>query len=490
MSATAKLGALMLASLVVLAIFILNIEKISLEGAANRREVRASFASVAGLDAKSPVRTAGVRVGVVEKIELDGSRALLTLSLDPSVPLHEGATATLRSIGLLGDLYVDLDPGPADAPPLGEDVVIAGTSPSGLEEVLQKASSIGDDVKGITTSIRGAVGGEKGQERLEEILDNIRELSASIRDLVAANRGDVDATVANFREFSATLRDELPKLAEKLNRVADGVDEVVASNRDNLHDSLENIRDLTARLRTSADNLNEITGKIAAGEGSIGKLVNDDTTVNRLNRTLETVESGVSSLRDTIGRPERWKLDVSIRSESLPRINDSRTSFGGELFTSDRKFVKAGLVDSPQGRRRETEETTTTTHPDGTSDTIVESKVRTTDNFTWNAQAGYVVGNTRLRAGLFESTGGVGIDQSLFRNRVGLTFEAYDFDRDVKGPHIRLEARWFVNDNVFTYAGWDDPRYSKRQSAFVGAGIRWTDDDLKYLLGSVASAAP
>ncbi|HEX6851230.1 MAG TPA: MlaD family protein [Candidatus Polarisedimenticolaceae bacterium] len=490
MNSTAKLGALMLAALVAVAIFILNIEKISIGRAGDRFRVRATFPSVAGLEPKTAVRIAGVRVGLAETIALEQGRATVTLALDPGVVLHEGARASLKSIGLLGELYVELDPGPPDAPALPRDALIVGAPPAGFDDVIRQASDIGVDIKGVTSSLRGAIGGPEGERRLDEILENIRDLTASIRDLVAANRGNVDATMANFRDFSETLRVELPKLAEQLNRVASDVEAVVAENRDDLKGSTANIRELSDKLKTTADNLNTITGKIARGEGSVGKLVNDEATVQQLNSTLASVESGVESLKNTIGRAERWKLDVNMRAESLPRVDDTRFTVGGDLYTNDRRFFRAGIADAPQGKRRETREDITTTLPDGTETTVSKFTVKTTDNWTWNVQAGYRLGNTRLRAGLFESSGGVGVDQSFLKNRLGLTFEAYEFDRDEKAPHLRLEARWFFHPNLYTYGGWDDPVWSERQSAFVGAGIRWSDEDLKYLLGTAAAAVP
>ena len=490
MNSTAKLGALMLAALVAVAIFILNIEKISLRDAGSRVRVRAAFPSVAGLDAKSPVRIAGVRVGLAETIALESGRAVVTLALEPGVLLRRGATARLKSIGLLGELYVELDPGPPGAPPLPEGALLEGAAPAGFDEVIRQASDIGTDIKGVTSSLRGTLGGEEGQRRLDEILENIRDLTASIRDLVAANRGNVDATVANFRDFSETLKVELPKLAEQLNRVATQVEAVVAENREDLRGSTENIRELSGKLKTTADNLNEITGKIARGEGSVGKLVNDETTVDQLNETLASVEAGVASLQNTIGRAERWKLDVDMRAEALPRIDDTRFTVGGDLYTNDRRFLRASVADAPQGKRKETLEEITTTLPDGTSTTVEKLTVKTTDNWTFNLQAGYRLGNTRFRAGLFESTGGVGVDRSFLADRLGLTFEAYEFDREDDPPHLRLEARWFFHRNLYTYGGLDDFVGSERQAAFVGAGIRWGDDDLKYLLGTAASAVP
>jgi phospholipid/cholesterol/gamma-HCH transport system substrate-binding protein len=439
------------------------------------------------LDEKSPVRIAGVRVGIVERIELVGSRARVTLSLDPQVRLHQGAWAEVTSLGMLGDKYVELYPGPLDAPPLPPGTVLSGQSPVAFDQVLKTASDIGADVKEVTASLRRALGGDEGTAKLNEILDNIRQLVAETKNLVAANRANVDQTLANFRDFSATLKQELPKLAEKLQRLADNVDSVVAENRSNVSDTIANLKDLSARLRTSADNLNQITTKIARGEGSIGKLVNDEATVDNLNSTLKAVESGVQSLKNTIGRAERWRLDVALRTESLPSLDDSRSAFGFDLHTTEKRFFRLELVDSPYGRVRNTQETVTTTFPDGHKETYVQTKQKITDASTVNAQIGYHLGNTTVRAGLFESAGGFGLDHELLQRKLKLTLEAYDFNRDIKPPHLRLEGRYFLTPNIFAFAGWDDPRWSARSSAFVGAGITWRDEDLKYLLGTAAS---
>lgn len=487
MTQTAKVGAFMLLALVILAVFIIKIEEIPLGAKAGRQRVQAEFPSVAGLDEKSPVRVAGVRVGIVERIELSGNRARVTLSLDPQLRLHQGAWAEVTSLGMLGDKYVELYPGPESAPPLPPGTVLSGQSPVAFDQVLKTAGEIGADVKEVTASLRRSLGGDEGTAKLNEILDNIRQLTGEVKNLVAANRANVDATLENFRAFSATLRQELPALAEKLNRLADHVDAVVQENRGNVSDTVANLKDLSSRLRTSADNLNQITSKIARGEGTIGKLVNDEETVNNLNSTLKSVESGVQSLKNTLGRAERWQLFVNMRTESLPGVDDSRSAFGIDLHTTEKRFFRLELVKSPYGRIRNIQETVTTTYPDGHKETYVQTREKISDASTVNAQIGYRLGDTTLRAGLFESEGGFALDQALFQRKLNLSLEMYDFNRDIKPPHLRLEGRFFLTPNIFAFAGWDDPRWSARSSLLVGAGITWRDEDLKYLLGTAAS---
>lgn len=490
MSPNARLGAFMIGALIILGVFIIKIEELPLGSRTGRLKVQASFPSVAGLDEKSPVRVAGVRVGLVESIRLEGDRALVTLALDAKVPLRQGASAEVTSLGMLGDKYVELFPGPLGNPPLTPGTVLQGTSPVSFDQVLKTANEMGTDLSAVTESLRQSLGGPAGQARLDEIVENIRQISAELKALVQSNREQVDATVENFRAFSETLRVELPKLAEKLNALADNVDGVVAENRGNLNESLANIKDLSASLRVSANNLNTITTKIASGEGTIGKLVNDDETVNNLNSTLKSVESGVESLRNTIGRAERWRVDLELRAEALPELPDSRTSrsvLGFDLHTSDSRFFRLELVDSPFGKIETRSQIVTTVYPDGTEETTVKNYTDVRDDTTVNAQIGYHFGDISLRAGLFESTGGVGVDQFLLKKRLRLSLEAYDFNREQQAPHLRLEGRYYVTRHLFAYGGWDDPTWSERRSVFAGGGVTWGDEDVKYLFGTAAS---
>ncbi len=487
MTPAAKIGLFMLAGLIILGVFIIKIQDIPIGERGERIVVQARFPSVAGIDRKADVRIAGVRVGKVSDIRLVGGEAVLTLSLDPDVQLHQGASVRVSSLGLLGDKFVQVLPGDPSSPPLPPGTELHGTAPPTFDEVLKAATDIGADVKQVTLALRESIGGQQGAEKLDEIIGNIQELTASLKVLIRDNQGNIDATTANFRDFSAEMKDQLPLIAEKLNRLADSLQGVVSDNRGDLHASLANIRDISERLKTSADNINAISTKIASGEGSIGKLVNDDTTVDNFNKTLTSIESGVETLKNTVGRYDRYRLDMTAAAESLPSVNESRSTIGFDLWTNDQRFFRIEYVDSPFGRTKSTSETVTTTYGDGHTETYTRESARTDYRNTFNAQIGYrLLPQTFVRAGLFESEGGVAIDQQVevADHPVVLSLAAYDFNRNEAGsPHLRLEGRVFLNQNLFLSAGWDDPTYSRHSSVLFGAGLTWTDEDMKYLLG-------
>ena len=116
MTPAARIGLFMLMGMIILGVFIIKIEDIPVGERGDRLSVTARFSSAAGIDRKASVRIAGVRVGKVESVHLDGAQALLVLSLDPDVRLHQGATAQVTAMGMLGDKYVEILPGNANAP--------------------------------------------------------------------------------------------------------------------------------------------------------------------------------------------------------------------------------------------------------------------------------------------------------------------------------------------------------------------------------------
>ncbi len=481
MSQTIKVGIFMTVALVVLAYLIFKVEDWSLFGATGQR-VEAGFESVVGLDDKAPVRVAGVRVGRVDGVRLEGQRAIVSLLLETPVELTEGARARIANVGLLGDKFVVLTLGPPGAPPLAPGTVLPGTTPVGFDDAMEKLSTIGDSIQTTLEALDPKATGES----ISRLLTNLEAASGAIRTLVETNREQVSGTIGNFERFSGTLADELPKLTNQIERVLEQVEGVVAENRGTLGEGLENVAAVAEKMRVSIDNLNEISGKIARGEGTVGKLVQSEETHDKLVSALGSVETGITNLSDTFGKIQKMKLDLGFSGYYLDELQDTHTEFSLTIDPQTNKFYKVGLVDDPRGRERVKSEVTTVTLPDGTVETTSLRRVTNEDKVTISAQFGFIFGDARVRGGLIESTGGAGLDYSLFDRRFWLSLDAYDFGREPDlDPHMRLTAKWVIHPNLYLLGGYDDFLIGERDSLFLGAGVRWSDDDLKYLVGSV-----
>ncbi len=126
------------------------------------------------------------------------------------------------------------------------------------------------------------MGGETGEAKINRIVDNVGALAEQLKNLVESNRQNVDVTMANLREFSSSIRETLARL-----------DRILDENRSGVKGSVANIEDLSGKLKISADNLNSITGKLDSGQGTMGKLLNDETTHENLNEALTSIKTGV-----------------------------------------------------------------------------------------------------------------------------------------------------------------------------------------------------
>lgn len=505
MSSAAKVGVFMLIILAILGYFVLKIEDIDLSRGKGTRQVKVLFDNVAGLDEKSAVRVAGVRKGKVTKIRLlDNGKAEVTLDIDNDVPLHSNASAHVANLGLLGEKYIELDPGSPSAPRVSADatVTLHGSQPASIDDVTSQVSAIATDVKAITESLRHAVGGPAGQQRLDEIVENVRQITAATRALIAANRENVDATVGNMRVITADLRTEIPKLAASIDRVANQLGGAVGENREDIRKIVENLKVLSTELKTTTGNANAITAQVKSGQGTVGKLIYDDEAYKRLNATLGSVESGVTELRNTLGRVGKIGLDLGMKSEYLAGAETKRD--GIDFNTRSRsavtvrlvpnmehnRFYNIELADDPTGKKRVKDIIDTVTDPaTGISHTTVTHETRYDQSMRISAQAGWLLDNLGVRVGLFDNTGGVGADYQ-WNKRLKVTGEAFDFGaRYDSSPHVRVFGEYTFRmekpntPRLFVTSGVDN---ALNHTAFIiGAGIRWRDDDLKYLLGSI-----
>jgi phospholipid/cholesterol/gamma-HCH transport system substrate-binding protein len=504
MSSAAKVGIFMLIILAILGYLILKIEDIH-PTRRGTRTVSAVFDSVAGLDNKSKVRVAGVQKGTVTDIELVGGKAKVTMEIDRDVELHHGASARVVNLGLLGEKYIELEPGPQTAPVIPETqaVVLHGYQPASIDDVTNQISAIATDIKSITESLRTVMAGPQGQQRLQAIVENVHQITSQVRDLVAANRINVDATLANTREITAQLRNTIPRLSESIEKVANSLNSTLGENRQDVHQVVENLRKLSTDLKATTENLNAITGQVRTGEGTVGKLLYSEEAHQRLTTALTAVESGVNELRTTLGRANRIALDLGMKAEYYAGTN-TKTDGVGSIGSNSRssvmlrlipnpernRFYKVDLADDPQGKRRDKVTETRITDPvTGRSTTTITNETRFERGFLLSAQAGWNLQPLSVRIGLFDSTGGAGLDY-LYNDRLRFTGEAFDFGkRRDNNPHLRLYGEYIFRHEkpntplLFVTSGVDNVF---NNTAFTfGGGVRWRDDDLKYLLGSI-----
>ncbi len=480
MAQALKVGIFATICLIILALFIWKIEDLN-PFKAKGEHLKAVFDSVAGLDDKASVRVAGVRVGRVDGVDLEGTKARVNILLQKKLPLTKGTYARVSNLGLLGEKYIEIIPGPPGGPPLDASIPLVGETPPSFDDTMAKLNKIGDSVQQVAGSLAG---GDLGGN-INRLVASVQATSDEIRFLVMENRAGLRSTVDNANAASATLARELPRLADQMNRTLSSIQTILAENRSNVSGTTANARELTDKLQISVDNLNHISDKIAKGEGTIGKLVNSDEAYKEVVSTLDSIQGGVKSLSETLGAVNKFKFNLDMQAFDLPSQHGSLSALHLDIDPQDnQRLYRIGIVSTPEGKRKQKDQTITVTHPDGSVATTEISNVSFEQSYSVSALFGYKAPrDLNLYAGLIEGAGGAQVDYPLKDNRFLLSFQAFDFNRpNNEQPHLRLSGRWNLFPNLYLIGGYDDPL--EKHSFFLGGGIHWNDDNLKYLLGA------
>lgn len=414
--------------------------------AARGYEVTVVLDTAMGLRPKTPVELAGVQIGVVKDIDLvDSQRAKAILLIRGDVQLPADSKALVRTKGFLGEAYVQIIPGTPGLPLIerGQEIPYGGYG-GDINVLITQFNDIAADIKSVTSSLKEMVGKDETSPvwRIVNNLDKFTEVLAKNQE--------------NFNSMS----NDLAELAEAL--------------KDTVHKSKENVEESLNRIAS-------ITRKVDEGKGTIGKLVNDDETVNKLNEAVD-------NLNDALGGLKRLEVEVGYHGEYLGRSEDVKNYVNLTLKPRPDKEFIFDFVSDPAPSPDRVRSTSTITA--GGASTTVETDTQTTyaNRFRISAQLAKKLYDFKLRGGIIESRGGVGLDYE--KGPVGLQFSAFDFNRPgSERPHLKLLGNLNLTKNFYLVSGVDD-MISRQLSMdwFVGGGLRLVDEDVKSLL-SIGSGA-
>jgi phospholipid/cholesterol/gamma-HCH transport system substrate-binding protein len=480
-----KVGAFFVAALAILGTLILRTDKLDLFGSRSQSKLLTEFDQVAGLSLQSAIRVAGVKVGEVADIQLDGKRARVTLSVPKDFPVYQDAVVSLSSIGILGEKYVELDPGHPEAGPLPGGSVIPSKAGVGLDTIMENLGAISKDVKGVTYAMNQSIGGDQGREKLDEIIDNIRQLTGEFRAMAQENHGAINATIGNVQEMTGQLKDNLPRITKQFEDLGKNLNDMVNQGKPELVGLLGDVRKLTASLQATSDNAKSITDKINNGQGTIGKLLNDPATIEKVNTAVDNVNSMLGGFRS-------MDLDLDLHAADWTRRSDSAAGLNIDFVPSHDHWYSLGFNSTPDGKIGVSSATTTVEPNTGLPNDTVTSyskTVHTDQTFTLSALFDKrLAEHFVLSAGIIENTGGASAEYRALDDRFRLGAMGYDFQKrdDKPNPRYRITSSYQFYKGIYGQVGGQDLANKDLRTFFIGGGLRWTDEDLKKLVGLVS----
>ncbi len=256
------------------------------------------FSTVEGLKKSSQLEMAGVHVGNVKSITLNRDfSAVVTAAINEDIRIPIDSTAQLGTKGILGDKVIVINPGISQNKIEPEGNLARTNVPPSLDSILDQVGEIAGNLTELTGALNATLGDE---ESLRSIIENVRTFTEESALLVSENREDITSIVGNLRDATDDLA-------------------VISDN-----------------FSGTSEDLSDIVHTIKSGNGTIGKLIYDDSVYLSLQDSLESIQRLTSNIQDenTIGLllsdPTLYYNLVSI-SENIKVVTDDIASGKGSL---------------------------------------------------------------------------------------------------------------------------------------------------------------
>lgn len=462
------------------------------------------FKDVSGLGVKGDVKVAGVKVGWVEALALESAfgQVRATILVKKEYMLYADAYGVVRQDGLLGSKFLELVTGDPRLSRLLPGGVLSKPSRDlvSIDDLLHEFKTIATDVHQVTTSLKDVFGGQEGENRIKRMVDDVSaaaqklaSFTQSIDRIIVGNEKNINELIGNMGHIATSLREEIPQISSHIRALTNSLAGSVDRDFNRIATGVEEV----------SRPLQEVAQKINDGKGILGQLLNDQ-------EAFTDVKTAIKGLKDYFVKVDRIGVDFDVHTESMcgtaestdfkeskAYVNVLLKPYEDYFYLAGVTATRKGVVDWVDKYDQWYDEKCKPIYPsalvqNGTYafPSYENTKIAKRNKLLPNLQFGKQFSDLIVRAGLFEGTGGVGIDYTLpFSNgrfKFETTFEAFDWvganrvHDDL--PHLKWLNRLYMLDNFYLALGADDFISKHNANAFVGVGFAFGDDDVKTLL--------
>ena len=278
--------------------------------------------SVAGLNISAPVKYNGVNVGKVQNIQLDPTnpqRVLLIFAIERGTPIKVDTVAVLKTQGLTGIAYVELDGGVKNSAPLvakdGQKYPVIQTKPSlstRLENILTTVLAKLD----ATSSNIDSLLSRENQLAFKSTLADI----AVVAKTIAARKSEIDAGIVNV----ARTADNSARATQKLNPIIDKMPPVV----DRLNITITQINKSALAIEKAANEAAIASNSAGKAVESVGANIDGyaTETLPEVQRLLTELNELSTSLKHLVEQTERDPASLLRGRSAVPNGPGESTS--------------------------------------------------------------------------------------------------------------------------------------------------------------------
>lgn len=413
-----------------------------------------------GIFEKTPIKIAGIPAGRIKKIELMGNKALVTFEVLKRVGVTKGSKLKVKSVGFLGDKFLEIEVDSKSKELLAENEMLVAEAGSGMENLMKNSSQLLSDLTTLVASIKKSMVPPGQEPPLTAIMREVRDVLKDLKGITSETKGLVDGNKESINSIVKNLRNAMEDLAYQMN-----------SNEDqSIMHNFKEISSTSGDLKQITGDIKAIVADIRAGKGTIGKFLVEDEIADQVKQTMASVQKIVGKV-DAV----HTEMDVFTGYDTE---SDVLSEFGVRIITSPEKFYNLSVINSDVGVETKTHTETTTNGVSSIEEKVYYKK----DTFRFTATMGRKLGNWTVQGGLIETTAGAGVGYEYAPWGWRTNLDVFDSRKNI-GMNIRLTSEFRLWNVFYGRLRANDMAVSATRSFSVSLGLRFSDDDLRSLLG-------
>jgi phospholipid/cholesterol/gamma-HCH transport system substrate-binding protein len=257
-------------------------------GGANIR-VKVEFATTSGLVRGDPVEVRGVPSGQVSEILFENGRALVTCDLDKQVRLYPDTRFAIENVGIMGQKLVAVYPGAETTPVDPGSRIFQGIYQPGIPEFMSNLEGVLESFNRLTNRLEALLAAfdESDQGSLRRTLKNTETITDDLATFMKETHGELGTAVRNF---SLAMED--------LHKTLNGRDAQVGHLLESTARASARADTALVALQGAATRADTILARLHRGQGSMGKLMQDDELYRELAETLSETRMLIADIRE------------------------------------------------------------------------------------------------------------------------------------------------------------------------------------------------
>lgn len=249
-----------------------------------------TFQTVGGLKVGDRVQVQGIRMGNVEGFEIQDGVVVVRFKVDQKSGLRRDAEVSLTSMGIVGEMLVEIMPGTGEPAPEGHR--FQGRVMKDMNAMMDEGAATLVEARALTREITAFMETIRGEGRLQSMLDNTAAATQTLMESTEEIAPDVRALVAELRATNDAVRSAVA-----------GEDSLLAGTLGDTRESMAALQELTDLLTRTTVTLADVVERLEAGEGTVGRALRDDSLYAAAESTIVDVQELIADIK---ARPKRY----------------------------------------------------------------------------------------------------------------------------------------------------------------------------------------